>query len=218
MLASPTDRVSALSLVAALLTVTACNGDPRPQSPDLWTPPKAGQKLHSVTIARPPSAGKVRTEIREISGARAGISCATCHGGTDPLAKREGAKSSGHENIELQHADLRCESCHAKDAPARLHTSSGDAFPLADSMRLCSQCHGPIRKAYDHGAHGGMRGYWDLQRGPRVRNDCITCHSPHHPAYPKVTPAPGPRERHPIYRPEHAGSVVDMRFGDEAHE
>ena len=84
-------------------------------------------------------------------------------------------------------------------------------------MRLCSQCHGLIRTAYDNGAHGGMRGYWDLQRGPRERNNCIACHNPHSPAHPQVIPVAGPKDKR-VYRRVHEGSIIDQRFGKDQHE
>jgi predicted CXXCH cytochrome family protein len=40
-----------------------------------------------------------------------------------------------------------------------------------------------------------MNGYWDLSKGPRERHSCLNCHDPHKPAYPKVMPAPGPKDR-----------------------
>jgi hypothetical protein len=66
---------------------------------------------------------------------------------------------------------------------------------FADVMKLCAQCHGPQFRDYQHGAHGGMNGYWDLSRGGRSRNNCIDCHDPHAPAYVGAIPAPRPRDR-----------------------
>jgi hypothetical protein len=43
--------------------------------------------------------------------------------------------------------------------------------------------------------HGGMRGHWDLSRGPRERNHCVACHDPHAPAFGQFEPVPGPRDR-----------------------
>ena len=63
-------------------------------------------------------------------------------------------------------------------------------------MTLCAQCHGPQFRDYQHGAHGGMTGYWDLTKGGRMRNNCIDCHDPHAPKYPTVTP--GPRPERPL--------------------
>jgi hypothetical protein len=62
-------------------------------------------------------------------------------------------------------------------------------------MTLCAQCHGPQFRDYQHGAHGGMSGFWDLSKGGRTRNNCIDCHDPHAPKYPTVTPARGPNDR-----------------------
>jgi nitrate reductase cytochrome c-type subunit len=59
---------------------------------------------------------------------------------------------------------------------------------------LCAQCHGPQARDFQHGAHGGMTGYWDLSKGPRRRNSCIDCHDPHAPKYPAVMPVFPPAE------------------------
>tara|TARA_R110002096_G_scaffold239101_1_gene430716 strand:- start:76858 stop:77229 length:372 start_codon:yes stop_codon:yes gene_type:complete len=122
-----------------------------------------------------------------------------------------------HTEVVLAHGNLECASCHLADTPDLLHIAAGESFSISESMRLCSQCHGLIRTAYDNGAHGGMRGYWDLQRGPRERNDCIACHNPHSPAHPQVIPAPGPNDKN-VYREVHEGSIIDQRFGKDQHE
>jgi len=62
-------------------------------------------------------------------------------------------------------------------------------------MTLCSQCHGPQRRDYNMGLHGGMNGYWDLTKGGRTRNTCINCHDPHAPAFPLVMPVLPPKDR-----------------------
>ena len=79
------------------------------------------------------------------------------------------------------------------DLAAALSLAYG-LFP-ADALRLCAQCHGPQYRDYRHGAHGGMRGHWDLSRGPRERNHCVACHDPHAPAFGQFEPVPGPRDR-----------------------
>ena len=40
-----------------------------------------------------------------------------------------------------------------------------------------------------------MNGHWDLTKGGRLRNNCVNCHDPHHPAYPLVQPVLPPRDR-----------------------
>ncbi len=131
------------------------------------------------------------------------------------FADRPGAPKGLHDHVEIAHGGLACASCHVLGAPQQLHTAAGDKLPIDEAMTLCSQCHGPQRRNYDHGAHGGMRGHWDLQRGPRQRNDCVTCHPAHAPAYPKVTPVPGPKDRFGNPR-VHPGSLVETRYGSGA--
>jgi predicted CXXCH cytochrome family protein len=79
--------------------------------------------------------------------------------------------------------------------------ADGSRVPVAESMRLCSQCHGPQARDYAAGAHVGMTGSWDLSRGPRQRHACTVCHDPHAPRYPALLPAPGPQDR---FRVSHA--------------
>lgn len=76
-----------------------------------------------------------------------------------------------------------------------LHLADGTRLELVEALSLCGQCHGLQRRDYAHGAHGGMNGYWDLHAGPRTRNHCVHCHDPHQPKYPRLLPAPPPRDR-----------------------
>ena len=99
-----------------------------------------------------------------------------------------------HQGLKYDHGNLSCLSCHnsgnttRSDWPIRAGLSSS-------TNTLCSQCHGPQRRDYDRGLHGGMNGHWDLTRGGRTRNNCITCHDPHKPAYPLVMPVLPPQDR-----------------------
>lgn len=195
-------------------------------APD-WTPAETENALHPTHIISPPSTGTLKTEAIEVSGEPVGIACETCHGSangtSDSIAQRaanerkDGSARTMHAEVVLSHGNLECASCHKADSPNRLHIAAGESFSLHESMRLCSQCHGLIRTAYNNGAHGGMRGYWDLQRGPRERNDCIACHNPHSPAHPQVIPVAGPKDKN-VYREVHEGSIIDQRFGKDQHE
>lgn len=134
----------------------------------------------------------------DIHGRPAVTPCTTCHGDKDATSLSEVSvtKLSGpHAGLTLAHGNLRCASCHDESQRDRLHLADGRSIALSAAMELCSQCHGPQKRDYDHGAHGGMRGYWDLSRGPRERNHCVSCHDPHGPAFGKFAPVPGPRDR-----------------------
>ena len=38
-----------------------------------------------------------------------------------------------------------------------------------------------------------MTGHWDLSRGGRTRNHCVSCHDPHAPRYQGGLPSMAPR-------------------------
>lgn len=125
------------------------------------------------------------------------VGCATCHslrdGATVPRSAQE--LDEFHVGLVVEHGDLACASCHDPAAPQSLRIATGERVPSRDVMRLCAQCHGPQKRDYDRGAHGGMEGYWDLSRGPRTRNHCVQCHAPHTPAYRGGSPVFAPRDR-----------------------
>jgi hypothetical protein len=97
-----------------------------------------------------------------------------------------------HTGLMFQHGTIACRACHDADHFDRLHLASGESIPMVEVMRLCSQCHGPQARDYANGSHGGMTGYWDQRRGPRVRNNCADCHDPHNPRFPVFRPLPPP--------------------------
>ena len=172
----------------------------------------------------------VASAFDDVHGQEARIGCATCHGAVSAedaaagmLAERiKAAKERGspptervHQAIVLEHKGLHCRSCHLQEQPQQLHTVDGKRLALTDALALCSQCHGPQRRDFDHGAHGGMSGYWDLTRGPRLRNSCVNCHAPHRPAYPPVIPAAGSRDRFSLFHP--AAGQLQARY-TKGHE
>ena len=163
---------------------------------------------HTATIRLPPPVhGAVfRVASSEAMGTKqeAFLKCAACHGLRPPNS--ENSKSSHmdefHQGLKISHGQLTCVSCHnANDNYSSLKLADGRTVPFEESMTLCAQCHGPQYRDYEHGAHGGMSGYWDLRRGERVRNHCQHCHDPHVPSYPKFRPAPPPQDR---FKPSHS--------------
>ena len=83
---------------------------------------------------------------------------------------------------------------HADDYDS-LKLADGTRVEFTEVMTLCAQCHGQQMKDYEHGAHGGMNGYWDRSRGPQTKNNCVDCHNPHAPQFPKMQPTFKPRDR-----------------------
>lgn len=197
--ASGTGLADALRVVfeklapSVVLLVAACGSPVRHEEVEPTASPAAA---YAVTIVTPAvlrglpldkdSDGRVRT-----------TPCATCHEARHgvPLPS-SGEKLGGpHAGLRVLHGQLACSSCHAATQRDRLHLADGRPITITEAIELCSQCHGPQRRDYDHGAHGGMRGYWDLSRGPRERNHCVSCHDPHAPAFGKFMPMPAPKDR-----------------------
>lgn len=222
-------RLLLLALVVA--TGGAIQGcDPQPPAQHETGPTETletgGSKarLHAVRIVAPRSMGGLSTASLEASGSRAAIACATCHVSLDPskppFASGKSNASEFHSSVNLAHGTLVCGSCHNRPDPSQLHLADGAPLvirSIEDSIQLCGQCHGSQYRDYQHGAHGGMRGYWDLRQGPRERNHCVACHGAHAPAFPPVMPVPGPNDR--FTGPKKlGGSVIHHRFGGEAHE
>jgi len=188
-----------LQLGGAVLCVLAGGGCERQDAARFSAsgPAAPGATRHAVEIVQPGGVGLLDVDARDASGQRSGVACATCHeaGAEKALAQRDGHPEAMHRELTVEHGSLGCPSCHDGEQPFRLVLASGERLPIADYMRLCAQCHGPQFRDYEHGSHGGMKGYWDLRRGPRVRNGCIACHAAHAPAYPQVLPAAPPRDR-----------------------
>ncbi len=125
------------------------------------------------------------------------VSCGYCHTTTKPNVDTHRAEDLDqfHQGLKYQHGNLTCLSCHNANDYEALRLADGRRVDFADSITLCSQCHGPQRRDYDRGLHGGMNGYWDLTRGGRTRNTCVNCHDPHAPAFPEVMPVLPPKDR-----------------------
>lgn len=125
------------------------------------------------------------------------VSCSSCHTTTKPNLETSSAADLDqfHQGLKYQHGNLTCLSCHNSSNYDTLRMADTRTVEFTDVMTLCSQCHGPQRRDYDRGLHGGMNGYWDRTRGGRTRNNCITCHDPHTPVYPLVMPVLPPRDR-----------------------
>ncbi len=132
-----------------------------------------------------------------ISGLPVRVRCATCHRLIQPKKSNEHAThlEAFHRGIKLVHGDQTCGSCHQPPRFERFHLSSGRTVAYGRVMELCGQCHSSQKRDFERGIHGGMTGYWDLDRGPRDRNHCLDCHNPHRPAIPAVVPAPRARYR-----------------------
>lgn len=153
-------------------------------------------------IDRPSTLGVADTPLTDVHGAPIGVACVTCHGPNPDTAWASRPGAPFHTGVTLVHGDITCDSCHDPADRSKLRLANGAVLEVTDAVTLCSQCHGPQARDYAHGAHGGMNGYWDTRRGPRVRNNCVSCHAPHAPAYGQVLPVFPPADRRPLQHEE----------------
>jgi len=154
-------------------------------------------KGFSVEIRKPAGPPRVVTDLSDVDGNEVTAACSTCHTTRKPNRQNRMARDLDefHGGTAFSHGTVSCLSCHNERDYDALRLADGSRVEFSEVMTLCAQCHGPQMKAYEHGAHGGMNGYWDLTRGPRTKNNCIDCHNPHRPQFPKMQPTFKPKDR-----------------------
>ncbi len=155
-----------------------------------------GRTVAAVPSHRPTGyAPKVATGMVDHAGKPVVVSCATCHATREPN-RDQGmggtVPAAFHQGLKYAHAGQSCLSCHNSSNYDTLRLADGRSVAFAEAQQLCAQCHGPQTRDYRAGSHGGMTGYWDKTKGPRVRNTCTDCHDPHAPAYPELKPVFAP--------------------------
>ena len=193
------DRRHLLRLAFALplaALAASCAGEGTYADPSRrFAPPRDAGADHPVTVHRPASLAGLQGTVETPQGRPVEVACATCHAVlSPPPALPDDANHLGgpHAGLRFDHGGNACRACHDPARFDRLHLATGESIPMADALRLCTQCHGTQHRDWRHGAHGGMNGHWDLTRGPRLRNHCVDCHDPHAPRFPSFRPLPPP--------------------------
>lgn len=159
----------------------------------------------AVTIRSPSGPPRIDTGLTDLDGNSVSVACSTCHATREPNVNNKSASDLDdfHDELKVSHGTVSCLSCHNADDYDALKLADATRVDFTDVMTLCAQCHGRQMDAYEHGAHGGMTGHWDLTRGPRQRNNCIDCHHPHAPQFPRMLPTFKPRDRFLQSRADH---------------
>lgn len=169
-----------------------------PSSPPRSEESHEEDRFAAIHIRKPAGPPVVRLGIVGPDGVEQTLDCNVCHATKPPDLTTRHSRDLNlfHQGLMIDHGALSCITCHNPvDGYATLHLADGRSLPYPEVMQLCAQCHGTQYRDYQRGSHGGMTGFWDLQAGPRERNNCVDCHDPHAPKYPEVMPAPGPRDR-----------------------
>jgi len=98
-----------------------------------------------------------------------------------------------HQSVRLNHGlNDRCVNCHDQGNRERLTLHDGSTVTMADTPRLCSQCHGTVYRDWQRGTHGKTLGSWITRSAAQQRLNCNQCHDPHSPKYEPYAPLPGP--------------------------
>lgn len=190
---------------------------------DWWGQPVI---LHPVVPADPSFAdgATVRQSAAELyrtDGDVSMLACYSCHDRDEPILLQfdeEGQVISEEHEVDFEllhgrrHQNESCFNCHASDNLERLITRDGRHLLLTESNALCGSCHGTTHRDWEIGIHGRVSGYWNAQLGEKTWQDCTSCHDPHAPAFPTVTPAPGPHPLRPLHQRE--AHVQEEETGD----
>ena len=152
---------------------------------------------YATTIRKPAGPPQVLTGLTDPHGNAVTVSCSTCHATRKPNLENKTVADMNefHGSLKIAHGKVSCLSCHNGNDYDSLKLADGTRIEFTDVMSLCGQCHGPQMRDYEHNVHGGMNGYWDLTKGPRQKNNCVDCHNPHSPQFPKMQPTFKPRDR-----------------------
>jgi formate-dependent nitrite reductase cytochrome c552 subunit len=182
-----------MAAIGALAVVKASQDRPTAVAINSTT----NKPLFPVVINRPQGTRMVATSLTNFQGQTVMVSCGSCHATTKPNIENRHSEDLDqfHQGLQMNHGNLNCLSCHNSADYDNLRLADSRSLDFSDSMTLCSQCHGPQRRDYDMGLHGGMNGHWDLTKGGRTRNTCVNCHDPHSPAFPLVMPVLPPHDR-----------------------
>lgn len=187
-------------------------------NPPTVTPTPPAPTLHPVVIRQPAGPPRVASGTVDHAGRPATVACSTCHTTRPPNAANRGTADLDlfHQGLVVVHGNTpataqqpagtnTCLTCHNAADYDSLRLANGERVEFRDVMRLCAQCHGPQYRDWQHGAHGGMNGYWDLTRGGRMRQSCTGCHDPHAPKFQGMHPMPPPGDR--FFKTGHAAGA-----------
>ncbi|WP_047812668.1 cytochrome c3 family protein [Rhodopirellula islandica] len=155
------------------------------------------QEAYPTVIRKPSGPPRIELAGTDPQGRTGSVACSTCHRVRQPNLDNKTAATLDefHQGMTFSHGSIACYSCHNPDDSDSLRLADGTLVAYQEVMTLCSQCHSKQAESFAHGAHGGMNGHWDLTRGPQMKNNCIDCHDPHAPAYPKMIVGFKPKDR-----------------------
>ena len=118
--------------------------------------------------------------------------CNDCHSYQDPNPERRVLTDMHEEISEMFDHDSQnrwCLDCHDVNNRDSLRLASGKLLDFKESYNLCGQCHGDKLRDWKVGVHGRRTGEWN---GKKQYYLCVSCHNPHSPKFPPISPEPAP--------------------------
>ena len=175
---------------------------------DLWGNPQPLPRLPETdpVFTNTATVRLSASELIRTGGDTSGMDCYACHekGKTPQLhfdANQKLVLPKEHEDLVLRHGrndrNENCFNCHDSENLDLLKLRDGRKLKITESTQLCGSCHGPTYRDWEAGIHGRTSGYWNRKLGSIQRQDCVSCHDPHSPAFPSMKPGPGPHALHP---------------------
>lgn len=191
------DDVTQLAQSGRSTLVVDLAKDPEGESSAEGSFTRSTTDIYPVIIRKPTGPPRIELAGTDPQGRSGSVACSTCHAVRKPNIENVSAATLDefHQGMSFNHGKITCYACHNPGDADSLHLADGTLVTYPNVMTLCSQCHGPQATAFAHGAHGGMNGHWDLTRGPQMKNNCIDCHDPHAPNYPKMIVGFKPKDR-----------------------
>ncbi|GIL17411.1 MAG: hypothetical protein BroJett040_11620 [Oligoflexia bacterium] len=86
--------------------------------------------------------------------------------------------------------EKRCLNCHITTSGPELKMLTGEKLTKAQVPQLCGQCHGLVKRDWDHAMHGKKVDSWKLT-GRKLL--CTECHDSHDPKFKTMKAVPPPK-------------------------
>jgi len=174
---------------------------------DVWghSEPQPPIALVESAVTNTATVRQSTAQVKAAGGDTSGVECYTCHERQKTPQIRYDTNNNlvlpkEHEDLVMNHGRNKrnntCFNCHSYTNLETLLTRDGRTLKIEQSTLLCGSCHGPTLRDWEVGVHGRVSGFWDRTLGAATRQDCVSCHDPHNPAFPSRKPAPGPHLLH----------------------
>ena len=97
--------------------------------------------------------------------------------------------------VKVHANDSQCLKCHPSSKTKDLRFQTGELIPTnqvnAKIPVLCGQCHGIVKRNWDHNLHGKKINSWKSAEAEQLV--CTKCHAPNKPKFLQMKASPPPK-------------------------